>query len=514
MPLGRRALLGSGTAALLAAAVAPAARAAVRALDFASALDAAAAIRRRRISSVELTRAMLDRIGQHNRTLNAVVTVLSDSALARAKEADAATGKGHRWGALHGVPIVIKDSFCIAGVRTTAGVEEIAKQLPDRDAEVVARLRAAGAVILGNTNVPFLLSDWQSYNSIYGTSNNPWDRTRTPGGSSGGSAAALAAGLGYLSVGSDLGGSIRVPAHFCGVYGHKPSLGVVPMVGHVPPPPGTPPGPAGDLSVAGPMARTADDLEAAMKILGGPAGDEALAYRWTLPPPRRRRIAEYRLGCVLDDPLCPVSRDVKEVLQAAVEALRKAGVRVDEGWPEGVVPRQHHETYRYLLRAMFAGNLRDQDLEKVRAEAARPDGGIEAIEARAWVDPHSKFRAANRQRVVARRTWQQYFKEHDAFLLPTAIVPAFPHDHSEPSNARKLATTDGPRPYGDLFFWISLATLAGLPATTAPVGFTRSALPVGIQIVGPYLEDATPIDVARKLAGLIGGFRAPPGYGT
>jgi amidase len=481
-------------------------------LDFASAIAAARAIGSRQVSSLEITRRMLDRIDRFNPGLNAFVNVLREPALARAREADAALANGERWGALHGVPVAVKDAFEIAGVPTTAGAEFLAKHLPARDSDAVARLRAAGAVVLGNTNVPFMLGDWQSFNAIYGTTNNPWDKTRTPGGSSGGSAAALAAGLAYLALGSDIGGSIRVPAHFCGVYGHKPTLNVVSQRGHIPPPPGTPPQPPTDLPVAGPMARSAEDLEAAMKILGGPGPEDAVAYRWSLPPARRERFSDYRLGYVLDDPLCPVSSDVRNVLAQAIEKLRKAGLRPEEGWPPGVEPRSQYETYRYLLSAFFAFELKDEEIEKVRARAAKDDGSMEALAARATVDPHKHFQAASSRRMEARARWQQYFLSHDAFLMPTSFVAAFPHDHHFPSSERRLQTAEGPRAYGDQLFWISFATLTGLPATTAPVGLTRDGLPVGVQILGPYLEDATPIRVARGLAEVVGGFREPPGY--
>ncbi len=477
-----------------------------RALEFASALDVAAAVRRREVSSTELTRLALERIDRLNPALNAVVNVLSDGALKEARVADAALAAGDAGGSFHGVPMTVKESFEIAGARANSGARFLEQHVAVSDSAVVARLRKAGAVILGNTNVPFMLSDWQTYNEIYGTTNNPWDPARTPGGSSGGSAAARAAGLGHLSVGSDLAGSIRLPAHFCGVYGHKPTLNLVPLRGHVPPPPGAPPEPPADLGVAGPMARTAADLQAALLVLGGPEGDDAVGYSWKLPAARGRRLADYRIGCVLDHPRCPVSAEVSEVLAAAAEALRKAGARIDEGWPAGVDPDQQYQTYRYLLSAFFAFTLKDDKIEALRARLARPGG--EADDARAWIDPHKHFQAANGRRMAARAAWQSYFRSHDAFLMPTSFVAAFGHDHG-PMAARTLATSSGPRPYADLTFWISFATLGGLPATTAPVGLTRSGLPVGIQILGPYLEDATPIDVAAKLADLIGGFRPP-----
>ncbi|HEX6774739.1 MAG TPA: amidase, partial [Methylomirabilota bacterium] len=472
-------------------------------LDFASALTVARAIRRGGVSSFELTTHLLGRIQRFNPKLNAIVTLTAEAALERARAADEARARGEWWGPFHGVPCTVKDTFQTAGVRTTAGTPLFTDHVPEVDAVVVARLRAAGAVILGKTNTPLLASDVQSYNDIFGTTNNPWDPSRTPGGSSGGEAAALAAGLGYLGVGSDIGGSIRTPAHFCGIYGHKPTLNVVPLRGHIPPPPGGPPGYPQDLAVAGPMARAAGDLRTALEVLGGP-DDEAGAYRWVLPPARGSRLSDYRIGFVLDDPFCPVSPDVGEVLGNAVEILRQAGANLEEGWPKGVVPTEQFATYAYLLAATFAYLSPDDQAEQLRQLAASQPGSIRSRRAHVWTAPHKSFQFATLRRVAARSMWQEYFRTHDAFLMPTAFVTAFPHDHSEarPGPAvvrhddRVIATAKGPRPYGHMFSWISFATLTGLPATTAPVGLTRDGLPVGIQIIGPYLEDATPIDVA------------------
>jgi amidase len=480
-------------------------------LVFASALDAARAVRLKTVSSVELTQLVLGRIERYNPALNAIVTLLGDDALKRAREADAALAADTYWGPLHGVPITIKDAFEIANVRTTAGA--FRDHVPRKDAVAVGRLRGAGAVILGHTNVPIMLTDWQSYNPIFGRTNNPWSLERTPGGSSGGEAAALAAGLTYLSLASDIAGSIRVPAHFCGIFGHKPSLNIVPLSGSIPPPPGGPPDPPAVLPVAGPLARSAADLRLALEILGGPDSQDALAYRWSLPQARGTRLSDYRIGYVLDDPSCPVASDVKEALVQAVELLRKAGARLAEGWPSGMASSEQYDTYRYLLASpLGAVSLPADQRTALEARAKSQDGSFEAIRALALTAPHTGYVAADVRRMSARAMWQDYFRAHDAFLLPTAFVAAFPHDHTEPQTARTLSTRDGPRRYMDLMFWTSFATLAGLPATTAPVGLTRNGLPVGIQIMGPYLEDATSIDVASKVAEVTGGFVPPEPY--
>jgi len=510
--LSRRAFLAGAVVTAGAGVLRPRpTRAAVADLDFAAAVDAARAIRRGEVSSVELTTRILDRIARYNPRLNAIVTLTADAALGRARAADEARARGEWWGPFHGVPCTIKDTLEVAGVRTTAGSPQFANHQPARDAAAVARLRSGGLVILGKTNVPPMAADWQSSNPIFGTSNNPWDVTRTPGGSTGGGAAALAAGLSFLEPGSDIGGSIRIPAHFCGVYGHKPTLGVVPQRGHIPPPPGVP-SPPPTLPVIGPLARSAADLLAALEVMGGPDDEDARAYRWSLPPARRARLTDYRIGFVLDDPACPVSSDVREVLARAIDGLRAAGVKLEEGWPTGVKPAEQYETYLTLLYSLFTVGVPGEQLEGLRQRAAKQDGSHEARWAQAATAPYRHSAIANGRRMAARAVWQRYFQTHDAFLMPTTFVAAFPHDSSPDIMNRRLVTPEGSRTYMDLSFWISFATLTGLPATTAPVGLTRGNLPVGIQIVGPYLEDATPIDVCGRLADVLGGFRPPPGF--
>jgi len=503
----RREFAAAGAAAIASPVLGRAQDQGASALSFAPALEAVRAIRSRAVSSVELTTHILSRIERHNPRVNAVATVLRDKALARAKAADEALDRGESWGPFHGVPFTIKDTFETAGIRTTAGATEFKDYVPSKDAAVVERMLRAGGVLIGKTNVPPMAMDWQSYNDIFGTTNNPWDLKRTPGGSTGGGAAALAAGLTYLCVGSDIGGSIRIPAHFCGVYGHKPTVNLVPTRGHIPPPPGGPPEPPAELNVAGPLARSAADLKAAVEALGGPDGDDAKAYRWFLPPARGASLRDYRIGFVLDDPLCPVSAEVTEVLSRVIAALRKAGANLKEGWPPGVVPQQQYDTYRYLLFSFLAPFLGPYQ-EQVET---KDEPSHQAIIARAFKATYQQRREAGAERMKARAVWQEYFRTHDVFLLPTALVPAFPHDHGQ-TNQRRLATSQGPRDYMDLLFWISFATLTGLPATVAPAGLTRGGLPVGLQIIGPYLEDATPLDFAGKLADVVGGFTPPKGF--
>jgi amidase len=507
----RDALLATAALATQAAPAMAWAAGSTERLDFASAAEAAQAIRAGRTSSRELTERMLARIRSFNPKLNAVVNVLSDQALAEAARADSLRGRSEGRGPLHGVPIVVKDAFEIAGVPTTGGVKQLAQYRPTTDSEVVRRLRAAGAVILGNTNVPFVLNDWQSYNDIYGVTNNPWDVARTPGGSSGGSAAALAAGMGYFSPGSDRSGSLRVPAGFCGVYAHKPSLGVVPLRGWFPTPPGSGPQLADPISVAGPMGRSAADLRIGMQVMGGPDGDGARAYHWSMPAPRRTRLSDYRVGYVLDDPACPVDPSVRERLEAVVATLGKAGVKLKQGWPAGVDPGAQYRTYLYMLFSSIGAppGVKPEDLKPL---AARNDGSLNSIFAQTMVDPIARYISQEREQQRARAAWKAAFQDIDLFLMPTSFVTAFPHDRTEPQAARHLNTRAGQRAYTDLFFWMSIASVCGLPATVAPAGLTAEGLPVGLQIMGPDMEDATPIDFAERAATVVGGFVPPPGF--
>jgi amidase len=290
-------------------------------LDFVSALQAAEAIRKEKVSSVELTHHVFERVERYNPQLNAFAYQTKEDALAQAKKADEALSRSESLGVLHGVPIHVKESFAVAGHPCTWGIPALKDSKPPRNSEVVERLLGAGAVLIGATNVPVGLADWQTYNPIYGTTNSPWDLKRTPGGSSGGTAAALAAGLGYLSVGSDIGGSIRMPAHFCGIYGHKPSLDLVSLRGHQPGGDSGAPGFSTLLAVGGPMARSAADLLAALNVLGGPEGWDAKAWKWALPPARRHSLREFRVGYVLDDPIAPPTPEVRAVLERVVESL-------------------------------------------------------------------------------------------------------------------------------------------------------------------------------------------------
>jgi amidase len=410
----------------------------------------------------------------------------------------------------HGVPVNVKESFAVAGRPCTWGIPAFKDSKAPRNSAAVDRLLGAGAVLIGATNVPVSLADWQSYNPMYGTTNNPWDLKRTPGGSSGGSAAALAAGLGYLSVGSDIGGSIRVPAHFCGIYGHKPTLDLVSQRGHQPGGTPTAPGFSTFLAVAGPMARSANDLLAALKVLGGPEGSDAKAWKWELPPPRARSTKEFRVGYVLDDPIAPLTPDCRAVLERTIESLSRVGAKMKPGWPTGFQPSALLDTYLYMLFAFEISMAPPGAQEAQRQKFAK----ISTSAAAGAVASFPSWQAENLKRLRFRAQWQSYFDDVDVFLSPASFTAAFLQDQSEPQDQRVVATVDGPRKYMDGLNWISPGTLTGCPVTVAPAGRTEAGLPVGIQIMGPYWEDATPITFAELLAQEIGGFTPPPGYGN
>ena len=479
-------------------------------LDFATALQAAEAIRTKRISSVELTERMFARIDRYNPQLNVFAYQLRDDALAQAKKADAALAQRKAVGVFHGVPVTVKESYAVAGHPCTWGFPALRGSKAPQNSDVVNHLLSdAGAVLLGATNVPVALSDWQSYNPIYGQTNNPWDVKRTPGGSSGGSAAGLAAGLGYLSVGSDIGGSIRVPAHFCGLFGHKPTLDLVSTMGQLPG--GNPglPDFSTLLAVGGPLARSASDLLAALKVLGGPAGWDVKAWKWQMPEPRARSLKDFRVGYVIDDPIAPPTPEVKAALENAIKRLGSAGAKMKPGWPEGIKPAELLANYRFMLEAFLYSTAPPEEQERERKAfsdlmAGKNSGALSSF---------AEWQRQNLRRLAYRAQWQAYFNQVDVFLSPVAFTTTFPHDHSEPQDQRTIATSAGPRRYMDMLNWIAPATLTGCPATAAPVGRTKDGLPVGIQIMGPYWEDATPITFADLLSREVGGFVAPPGYG-
>jgi amidase len=531
-PMTRRTFVTSAATGLLAAS----ARASVSAVGrsgfdpgYTTATEVSEAIRRKRISARELLEATFQRIDRYNPKVNAIIIQFRDRALARAREADEALAKGKTWGPLHGVPVTIKEAFAYAGSPNSWGRPEFKGANSARTAVAVERLESAGAIVIGKTNIPTGLADLQTYNAIYGTTNNPWDLTRTPGGSTGGGAAAIAAGLGALTLGSDSGGSIRVPAHLCGIYGHKPTVNLVSLAGHQPGPwDGRPSVTSFDFQVAGPLARDARDLALALSVLGGPAGDEATAWTWRMPPPRQKRLRDFRIGYVTGQPVVPtpdapfldivrglafssrndpIASDLLAVYENLLAALARAGARLERGWPVGINFKSQMETSAYLGRSRF--NPGEEQLKRYRQRLEEDPNDMVAL---AFAGPHSRWLIETERQLGFRAAWQTYFRTHDVFLLPAAAAVAFPHDHSEPFWERRIETPDGKMTSDDFNYWSVFATVPGLPATIAPVGRTRSGLPAGIQIIAPMWEDGTAIEFAALLADLVGGFVPPPGY--
>lgn len=472
----------------------------------------ASLLRERRISSVELLAAYEQRSAQVNPAINAIVASDFAAARDRARAADAALARGESWGPLHGLPMTIKDTYEVAGLPTVCGAPALREYRPKTHAVAVQRLLDAGAIVFAKTNTPLYASDVQTFNKVYGTTRNPWNPERTPGGSSGGAAAALAAGLTPLELGSDIGGSIRTPAHFCGVFGHKPTGGLVPLRGHIPGPPGTVAEP--DMSVAGPLARSAEDLALALAILAGPDAIEAKAWRVQLPPPRRTRLSDFRVQVWLDDPACPLDAPARAVLERAVEELRAAGCQITTGAPAGLALDTLFEQYFTLLAAVFAGGLSDKIYRRAQIGGTiarwfgRDTPGTMAGFARRTTLTHRAWLKAHERRARLRVAFEAFFRDRDVLLMPVTPTAAPPHTQEGEVYARKIRVNGADAPYGAQFIWISPATLAGLPATVVPAGLAEG-LPVGLQIVGPHLEDLTTIEFARLAGEVLGGFKRP-----
>ena len=484
-------------------------------LNLRSASECLSALRKREVSSLELVDASIARIEALNPKLNAVVATDYDRARDKARAADAARANGNALGALHGLPMTIKDSLETAGLVTTSGAPELRHHMPDEDAVAVHRALEAGAIVLGKTNLPIYAGDWQTYNAVYGRTNNPWGLARTVGGSSGGAAAAIAAGFVPLEIGSDIGGSIRTPAHYCGVYGHKPSHGIVPGRGHIPGPPGTKS--EADLAVVGPLARAAGDLQLALDVIAGP--DALLREGWSLslPAPRADRLSELRVGYWLDDPLCPIDASVRDELEATIEALRPQVELVDVGKLlrlDRIVP-----LYVRLLLGVIGGDMplplraMGRILSPLYALADRLGIETDLVNknaVRGMLQSHADWNRANEGRTKLRWQCHELFKDIDVLLTPVVPVTAFSHQTGGNHLSRRLTVNGEKRPYMDHVCWAALASVAFLPATSAPIGVTPEGLPVNVQIIGPFLGDKTTIRFAELLADVRGGFHPPP----
>lgn len=457
-----------------------------------------------RVSAVDLLKAAMARHEQTHGLLNAVVMADPERAMERARAVDDLRAKGEPVGPLAGLPMTIKDTLDVIGMAASSGLEDLRRRQAE-DATSVASARAAGAVIWGKTNVPVMAADWQTFNGLYGTTNNPWDVARTTGGSSGGAAAALTARITALEIGSDIGGSLRVPASFCGVFSHKPTWGLVPQHGHVPPKPGS--WVERDLNVVGPMARSARDLRLLLSVIGS----GSLAPK---APPADLRAA--RIGLWVDEPMFPLDPEARAAIVNLGSELAAAGAEVTP-IPSPVDARALITSYHTLLGAVLGEDmppklLRQMQMMRPFAKmSVKPDGDplSPAAMALAYTATHREWMAADAVRCRLRHEIGATFESYDVILAPITPVAAFPHDH-RPFQSRSLSLSTGAAiPYNSMLNWIALATALGLPATAVPAGRTPAGLPVGAQLIGPVGGDARTLALAQAIDENIRGFMAP-----
>lgn len=483
----------------------------MRALAFLSAAAIAGKVRAGELGCEEMLRHYLERVDRCNSALNALVVDQREQALEQAKAADRAVADGAELGPLHGVPMTVKESFNLAGAPTTWGNPDWRDNLAREDAQAVKKLKRAGALVFGKTNVPFMLSDFQSYNEIYGVTGNPYDLSRVPGGSSGGGAAALAAGLAGLEIGSDIGGSIRNPAHFCGIFGHKPTWNLLEMRGHAPP--GDVRG-LTDISVIGPLARSAQDLQIALEVLAGPDEIMARGYRLELPAPGGDGLRGLKIGVWKDDELMPVAAEVRAKLEQVAAACAGAGATVDEAARPDFDASRAMDAYRNLLYATMASRMPEAEYKRLQAHVAQldpDDRSHAALTFRAQVSTFRDWKRNDERRAQLRWKWHAFFEEWDLLLMPVMPTAAFAHDHG-PLSKRTIRVEDREYPYFDQLFWAGLTGMSFLPSTVIPAGLNEAGLPIGAQIVGPEYGDLLTISAARSLEAAGFRFRPPPAY--
>ena len=483
---------------------------------FSTAIELSDALAQRKVSAVELAEHAIAHIERHDAKINAICVRDFERALASARMADAALGRGENKPLL-GIPMTVKESFNVAGLPTTWGIPAQRDFRPKEDALAITRVNDAGAVVLGKTNVPIGLGDCQSYNDIYGTTNNPYDLTRTPGGSSGGSSAALAAGFGALSIGSDLAGSLRGPAFHCGIFAHKPTFGLVPLRGHTPPPfPALPID--RDMVVIGPMARSAADLSLLLDVIAGPDPLEAgKAFSVALPPPRHEGFKGFRVLVIESDPLMPTDAAVRAAISKLTADLGKLGAQIEREsplWPDFAASSRLF--MRMLLSFVAIGFPPDVYAGAVAAAANLPAqaDSLQDERLRGIALSHRDWLMAEGARAGLRAQWRALFESFDAVICPVMPTPAFPHDHSVEMEQRRVMIDAREHSYADQMAWPGIANVTGLPATAIPLGLSPEGVPVGVQIIGPWLEDRTPLKLAELIERECGGFVPPAALAT
>lgn len=444
-----------------------------------STIEQADLIQRGEISSRELTAHFIERIERLDGEINSVVTRDFETALAQADAADASQQKGKSLGLLHGVPITVKDALQTKNLKSTGGATELRDNIPAQDAAVVASIRREGGIVMGKTNLPRWSGDIQAYNDIFGTTNNPWDTSRGPGGSSGGAAAAVAMGFTSFEIGTDIGGSIRFPAAFNGVWGHKPSFGVIPTTGYLDHVNGGLN--EADINVFGPIARSAQDLELLMTVMkrNSPPWVADLG----LVP---EDLNNLKIGAWLDDEFCPVDYEVREQLEKAVDALEKDGIPVDRSARPELDPDEAAMLGLWLV-------------QRAIAQSTESDGPGHRI----WLDRHVR-------REEIRLKWAEFFEKYDAVIMPVCFVPPFEHQQQGDFGSRTLVCNEEERAYIDVVKWTTMVGMAYLPSTVPPIGLGPSGMPIGCQVVGPYGADRLTIAVAERIGDLMGGYQPPP----
>ncbi len=466
-------------------------------LTFLPAVTMARQIRQKKISALELCDAHLSRIERINPILNAFVHVDAEQVRREARNADALVQTGKSLGRLHGVPISIKSSIDVAGVRCEAGTRLRAGNIATEDAPLVARLRNAGAIVLGVTNTPELLMAWETDNALYGRTNNPWDLERTPGGSSGGEAAAIAAGMSAAGVGSDGGGSIRVPAHFSGICGLKPTPGRIPSTGHFPPSGG----PFALLGVVGPMARTVADLKLMFEVMQGPDDSDTSSAPVPVSWLRDDETKKSRVGYFEDDGRTPVTREIRAAVRTAAEALRGAGFKVERFCPEGLEEARILWKKFFvvcggmLLRPMFRGCEHDLSptlKQFLEWSAAEPVLTAESL-LEAWI-----------ARDVLRGRFFAQMRKYPILLCPPAAIPAFRHGERSWQIDGKTVS------YLDAWSYTEWFNLLGSPGAVVPVSHSAEGLPIGVQIVGRPWKEEQVLAVAAALEKECGAWKIPP----
>jgi amidase len=477
---------------------------------FRTASELAQAIRDRQLSSADVVNAHLGHIAEHNSKVNAVVTVDEEGARERAREADEALARGELWGPLHGVPVTIKDTFETAGMRTVSGFKPLAEYVPAEDAAAVARLRAAGAVILGKTNTPMLTTDWQTRNPVFGLTRNPWNPELTVGGSTGGGGAAVAAGLSPLELGGDVGGSARIPAHFCGVFGLKPTQHAVSTRGHIPDLPG-PVRAETQMLQPGILARSAPDLALGLSVIAGPDPQRPMVPPVPFEDPGAIDLESLRLAWCDGVGGVVVSRDTSAALEALADALAAKGCRIERTLPTDVDWEELWSTWGELVQPEIAVSF-PGPMRALMGVLGLLSSGQSPMN-RGWSkgagrDRGRYFAALARRDEFAAR-FEHFLGSYDAWIIPTVVVPAFAHSKI----GKPIQVDDHLVPYmlaGSAY--TAVASLTGLPAVTVPGASSSEGLPIGIQLIGRRWDDMRLIAISDRIAEITGGYRRPPGY--